>query len=104
PTHTISSLHTPSRYLNNITHCSLSTLFPYTTLFRSPGNLLRPGQYGRVRTSTRTQEHALLIPQRAVTELQGAFQVAVVSGEDKIDRKSTRRTPVTVASRMPSSA
>src|SRR6267142_483463 len=47
-------------------------------LFPNPGNLLRPGQYGRVRTSTRTQEHALLIPQRAVTELQGAFQVAVV--------------------------
>src|SRR5213594_1881150 len=54
-------------------------------LFSNPGNLLRPGQYGRVRTSTRTQEHALLIPQRAVTELQGAYQVAVVGGEDKID-------------------
>src|SRR5207247_934980 len=35
-------------------------------LFPNPGNLLRPGQYGRVRTSTRTQEHAILVPQRAV--------------------------------------
>jgi len=59
-------------------------------LFPNPGNLLRPGQYGRVRTSTRTQEHALLIPQRAVTELQGAFQVAVVSGEDKIDIRNVK--------------
>src|SRR6266478_5129818 len=59
-------------------------------LFPNPGNLLRPGQYGRIRTSTRTQEHALLVPQRAVTELQGAYQVAVVGGEDKIDIRNVR--------------
>jgi RND family efflux transporter MFP subunit len=53
-------------------------------LFPNPGNLLRPGQYGRVRTSTRTQENALLIPQRALTELQGNFQVAVVDPDNKI--------------------
>jgi len=53
-------------------------------LFPNPGNLLRPGQYGRIRTSTKTKEHALLIPQRAVTELQGAYQVAVVDGENKV--------------------
>lgn len=59
-------------------------------LFSNPGNLLRPGQYGRVRTSTRTQERALLVPQRAVTELQGAFQVAVVGTEDKIDIRTVK--------------
>ena len=53
-------------------------------LFPNPGNLLRPGQYGRVRTSTRTKQGALLIPQRAVTELQGNYQVAVVDNENKI--------------------
>jgi len=53
-------------------------------LFPNPGNLLRPGQYGRVRTSIRTKQSALLVPQRAVTELQGAYQVAVVDSENKI--------------------
>jgi RND family efflux transporter MFP subunit len=59
-------------------------------LFANPGNLLRPGQYGRVRTSTRTKEGALLIPQRAVTELQGAFQVAVVDSENKISIRTVK--------------
>ncbi len=49
-----------------------------TGLFPNPGNRLRPGQYGRVRAATGTTAGALLIPQRAVTELQGAYQVAVV--------------------------
>ena len=53
-------------------------------LFPNPGNILRPGQYGRVRASTRTKAGALLIPQRAVTELQGTYQVAVVDGSNKI--------------------
>lgn len=53
-------------------------------LFPNPGNILRPGQYGRIRTSIRTKEGALLIPQRAVTEMQGAYQVAVVGAENRI--------------------
>jgi RND family efflux transporter MFP subunit len=64
-------------------------------LFSNPGNILRPGQYGRVRTSTHTAQGALLIPQRAVTELQGAFQVAVVGSDDKIDVR-----PVKTADRV----
>jgi RND family efflux transporter MFP subunit len=59
-------------------------------LFPNPGNLLRPGQYGRVRTSLRTKDGALLIPQRAVTELQGTFQVAVVDGENKISIRNVK--------------
>jgi RND family efflux transporter MFP subunit len=59
-------------------------------LFPNPGNLLRPGQYGRVRTSTRTKTGALLIAQRAVTELQGAYQVAVVDSESKIDVRTVK--------------
>jgi membrane fusion protein (multidrug efflux system) len=49
-----------------------------TGLFPNPGNRLRPGQYGKVRSAVGTSAGALLIPQRAVTELQGAYQVAVV--------------------------
>jgi len=49
-----------------------------TGIFPNPGNRLRPGQYGRVRAAIGTSAGALLIPQRAVTELQGGYQVAVV--------------------------
>ena len=53
-------------------------------LFPNPGNILRPGGYGKVRTAVRVQKGALLVPQRAVTELQGAFEVAVVDSENKV--------------------
>ncbi len=59
-------------------------------LFPNPGNILRPGQYGRVRTSTRTHQGALLVPQRAVTELQGTYQVAVVDRENKINIRTVK--------------
>src|SRR5580692_5305833 len=53
-------------------------------LFPNPGNILRPGGYGRVRTAVRVQKDALVVPQRAVTEMQGSYQVAVVDGENKV--------------------
>jgi len=53
-------------------------------LFPNPNNILRPGQYGRVRTSTQTQQGALLVPQKAVIDLQGTRQVAVVDGSNKV--------------------
>jgi membrane fusion protein (multidrug efflux system) len=53
-------------------------------LFPNPGNTLRPGQYAKIRSSVRTREGALLIPQRAVSELQGIYQVAVVGGDNKV--------------------
>ena len=53
-------------------------------VFPNPNNLLRPGNYGRVRASVRTQNGALLVPQKAVSELQGSRQVAVVTSEDKV--------------------
>jgi membrane fusion protein (multidrug efflux system) len=59
-------------------------------LFPNPGNVLRPGQYGRVRAVTRHQEGALLVPQRAVTELQGSYQVAVVDSENKINIRTVK--------------
>jgi len=50
-------------------------------LFPNPGNRLRPGQYGRVRFSVQTIPGALLVPQKAVIDLQGTHQLAVVDGE-----------------------
>ena len=53
-------------------------------LFDNPGNILRPGQYARVRASTSIRQGALLVPQRAVSELQGTYEVAVVDKENKV--------------------
>ena len=63
-------------------------------LFPNPNSLLRPGQFARVRAVTKTREKALLIPQRAVTELQGSYQVAVVTPDNTVDVR-----PVTVGQR-----
>jgi len=52
--------------------------------FPNSKNILRPGQFGRVRGATATKQGALLVPQRAVTELQGTFQVAVVGSDNKV--------------------
>src|SRR5215471_2832046 len=54
-------------------------------IFPNTGNTLRPGQYGRVRTVTTLRPGALLVPQRAVTEMQGMYQVAVVDSDNKIE-------------------
>ena len=64
-------------------------------LFPNPTNLLRPGQFARVRAVTKTKENALLVPQRAVTESQGNYQVAVVTPDNKVDVR-----PVKVGQRI----
>jgi len=53
-------------------------------VFPNPENLLRPGEFGRIRASARTRNGALLVPQRAVIELQGSHRVAVVGSDDKV--------------------
>jgi membrane fusion protein, multidrug efflux system len=52
--------------------------------FPNQGNILRPGEYGRVRAVTEERHDALLVPQAAVTELQDAYQVAVVGSDNKV--------------------
>ena len=52
--------------------------------FANPGNILRPGQYAKVRAATQILKGALLIPQRAVSQLQGSAQVAVVGADNKV--------------------
>jgi membrane fusion protein (multidrug efflux system) len=59
-------------------------------IFPNPGNVLRPGQYGRVRAVSATKSDALLVPQRAVSELQGSYQVAVVGGDHKIEMRTVK--------------
>ena len=64
-------------------------------LFPNPGNLLRPGQYGTVRATMETKKGALLVPQRAVTEVQGKFLVAVVGSDNAVELR-----PVVPAERV----
>ena len=52
-------------------------------LFPNPGNALRPGQFARVRVKFDTRKGALLVPQRAVSELQGSYQIVVVGSDNK---------------------
>ncbi len=52
--------------------------------FANPGNVLRPGQFGRIRALIGFRKGALLVPQRAVAELQGRYQVAVVGPDNKV--------------------
>jgi membrane fusion protein (multidrug efflux system) len=59
-------------------------------LFPNPGNLLRPGQYALVRATMQTKKGALLVPQRAVTEVQGKFLVAVVGGDNTVDLRPVK--------------
>jgi membrane fusion protein (multidrug efflux system) len=53
-------------------------------VFPNPNNLLRPGGYGRIRASASSRPGALLVPQRAIIELQGSHQVAVVGDDNKV--------------------
>jgi membrane fusion protein (multidrug efflux system) len=52
--------------------------------FPNPANVLRPGQYARVRAKTEERKNALLIPQQAISELQGIYQVGVVDSDNKV--------------------
>jgi RND family efflux transporter MFP subunit len=58
--------------------------------FPNPGNILRPGQYGRVRVETRIKKGALLLPQSAVAQSQGAYQVAVVGRDHKVSMRTVK--------------
>jgi membrane fusion protein (multidrug efflux system) len=69
--------------------------FKVAALFPNPNNLLRPGQYGKVRATMSVEKGAMLVPQRAVTEIQGRYVVAVVGADNKVDIR-----PVTVGERV----
>src|SRR5712664_1341688 len=58
--------------------------------FPNPGNILRPGQYGRVRVETGMKKGALLTPQSAVAQSQGSYQVAVVGSDHKVSMRTVK--------------
>jgi membrane fusion protein (multidrug efflux system) len=58
--------------------------------FPNPGNILRPGQYGRVRVETGIKKGALLTPQSAVAQSQGSYQVAVVGSDHKVSMRTVK--------------
>ncbi len=61
--------------------------------FANPSRTLRPGLYGKVRFNAERLPGALLIPQRAVTELQGTFSAAVVTAENKVELRKLQMGP-----------
>jgi membrane fusion protein (multidrug efflux system) len=62
-------------------------------IFPNPGNLLRPGQYAKVRAATEVRHGAILVPQRAVNELQGSYQVGVVGPDNKAQIRTVQVGP-----------
>jgi membrane fusion protein (multidrug efflux system) len=62
--------------------------------FPNPGNVLRPGQYARIRAITELRKNALLIPQQAVSELQGVYQVGVVGADNKVTIQTVKLGPL----------
>jgi membrane fusion protein (multidrug efflux system) len=59
-------------------------------LFPNPDNILRPGQFAKVRALVSTEKNALLVPQRAVGELQGNYQVAVVDADNTVKIRNVK--------------
>jgi membrane fusion protein (multidrug efflux system) len=58
--------------------------------FANPGNILRPGQFGRVRALLGVRQGAVVVPQRCVTELQGTYEVAVVTAQNSISIRKVK--------------
>jgi membrane fusion protein (multidrug efflux system) len=63
---------------------------PVRARFANPGNVLRPGQYGKVRVPVVVKQGALLVPQRAVRDLQGTYQVGVVGPDNAVALRGVR--------------
>ncbi|HWS06037.1 MAG TPA: efflux RND transporter periplasmic adaptor subunit [Burkholderiaceae bacterium] len=64
--------------------------FKAGALFPNPGSRLRPGQYAKIRATIDVQKGALLVPQRAVTEVQGKYLIAVVGEGNKVQLRSVK--------------
>jgi len=63
-------------------------------IFKNSDNLLRPGQYVKLKIVTELRDNVLLIPQRAVNEMQGLFQVYTVGDSNKIEIRLIKPGPV----------
>jgi membrane fusion protein (multidrug efflux system) len=58
--------------------------------FPNPGSYLRPGQFARVRVPVAVRENAILVPQRAIQELQGAKTVMIVDAQNKVQVRTIK--------------
>jgi RND family efflux transporter MFP subunit len=58
------------------------------SIFPNPGHVLRPGMYAKVRAAAEVRQNALLVPQEAVLETQGQYQVAIVGSDDKVTMRT----------------
>jgi RND family efflux transporter MFP subunit len=59
-------------------------------VFPNPGNVLRPGQYAKIRAVVEVKKNAILVPQRAVQDVQGVHQVAVLKADDTVDVRAVQ--------------
>ena len=64
-----------------------------SALFPNPGNVLRPGQYGRVRAQTTMRKQVLLVPQRAVAELQSGYQLRIAKSDNHVAVRTVKLGP-----------
>jgi membrane fusion protein (multidrug efflux system) len=62
------------------------------SIFPNPGNLLRPGQFGKIRARMKVIQKALLVPQQAVNDVQGIYMIAVVGPDNKVDIRRVKPT------------
>jgi membrane fusion protein (multidrug efflux system) len=69
-------------------------------LFPNPGGVLRPGQFVRVRAVTQQLPNATLVPQRAIVDVQGQPQVAVVTGADSFAMRQVQTGPLDGANQV----
>ena len=73
------------------------------SLFPNPDNMLRPGQYAKIRVAAETRKGAMLVPQQAVQQLQGSHQIAVVGEDHKVDIRAVKvgeQVPVKVGEQV----
>jgi membrane fusion protein (multidrug efflux system) len=61
--------------------------------FPNPDQLLRPGQFARIKAQVEIIKEGILVPQRCMSELQGAFSVYVVTGDNKVERRAVKAGP-----------
>ena len=89
------SVHPQKGYLDAVERAVDATTGTLTLQFKfpNPGGLVRPGQYGRARFVLESKKDAMLVPQRAVQELQNLYSVAVVGADNKVAFKTVTMGP-----------
>jgi membrane fusion protein (multidrug efflux system) len=89
------TVHPQTGYLDVVERAIDPTTGTLTFQFRfpNPGGLIRPGQYGRARFILESKPNAMLVPQRAVQEMQNLYSVAVVGADNKVVFKTVKMGP-----------